>query len=307
MTFSNDDETPSDPWAVFARHVALALIVAVTLVLIVGKLIGNENEFEIVLNPQTGAKITAAPGREFDAMLDEALTRDPGKVHDILKRRDFYQLHSRDLAIALRETEPADLDPGMLARYRKIFWDLEGPFALPGTLYEMDARLLTALEDLEDGVLRRGLQSALMAEIWQQSIVQQGIFRPRLINAGITLLAGPEVTPEDEYPVFYTCPGSPLDNRLITIAPEPGTARAVSTAGLEPLTGFVEADALKGHAMGCGPGRGTDFAGLLAGDELKLGLTYESYEKLFEVEMGSGGPEDRMPAKVQVGALQRPG
>lgn len=307
MHFTDEDETQTHPWAVVAKYTIPALIAAVTLFLIVGELSDTSDEFEIVIDRERGIKITAVSGETLDEVLDDALAENARKVSDILKRRDFYELHSRDLTVALRDTERADLDPETLTRYREIFWELEGPFALPGTLEKMDGRLIAALEDLESSVLRQGLQSTLMAEIWQQSMVQQGIFRPRLIDAEITLLTGQDATAADEYPIFYTCAGSPLDNRLVMVAIEPGTEHGAVRAGLEPLQGFLEADPFRADLIGCDGGRGADFAGLLAGGELKLGMTQDSYEKLFEVPMGSGEPDAPMPARVQVGALKRPG
>jgi hypothetical protein len=75
----------------------------------------------------------------------------------------------------------------------------------------------------------------------------------------------------------------------------------------EPLMGIVGFDTFIAEALGCRDNPGADFAELIAGEPLVLGLEEDSYTRLFGV-VGSGGddePEARL-ARVQVEALQLP-
>ena len=295
-------------WPRTVAILGVAVVAAAALYGIATMLIDNNSPFEIVLDRDAGITISAKSGEGIEVLIDKAFAESPASVGGVLQARDYYKLHSDNLINALALTDPADIPESTLKRYRKLFWELEGPFSPPGTLSEMDGRLLQALNDLENEVKETGRSNQLIAAIWQQSLNQQGIFRPRLVNAEVILVAR-DSTGADEFPVFYTCGGSTLINRVVTIGatrPAQGVRRNVAA---EPLMGIVGFDTFIAEALGCRDNPGADFAELIAGEPLVLGLEEDSYTRLFGV-VGHGSDEtderEARLARVQVEALQLP-
>ena len=143
------------------------------------------------------------------------------------------------------------LPPVTLQQYRKLLGDLEGPFRRPGTLLESDERLLSAIEDLEEQVRETRETNHLVAALWQQSLDQQGIFRPRLLRARIVLLTEPGGADPARYTEILTCPGNPIKNRLITVGAPSDAAGNPLPATSDRLDGIVRDDPFMSRELGC--------------------------------------------------------
>lgn len=279
--------------------IGVAVVAAATLYAVITKFLLHDRDFDIVLDRDAGVTISAKSGEGIEKLIDRAFAESPASVGGILQERDYFKLHSDGLITALALTDPSELPAGTLERYRKLLWNLEGPFEPPGTLSQMDERLLIALEDLEDEVRETGRSNQLIAAIWQQSLNRQGIFRQRLVNAEVVLISGNGDTGPAGFPQFYTCTGSELVNRVVTVGAARGAEGIRWKMAAEPLTGLVRANPFK---LPC-TDEGASLPELLAGKPLVLGLHEDTYAKLFELEMGSNEPRE---ARVQVEALQLP-
>lgn len=302
------DHEPSFGWPRAVAMLGAAALLAAAVFGVAKLLIDNNRAFDIVLDRSAGVTISAKSGEGIEVLIDRAFAESPAAVGGVLQARDYFKLHSDGLITALALTDPSSLPETTLKRYRKLLWELEGPFAPPGTLSEMDGRLLQALEDLEAEVRNTGRSNQLIAAIWQQSLNQQGIFRPRLVNAEVVLLSGNGAA--GKMPVFYTCAGSTLINRQVTIAPKARGAAGPDIAS-EMMTGIVSFNAFLAEPLDCRDQAGVDFPELVAGAPLVLGLQADSYEKLFGLEEGSDagpGPDgsDTRQALVQVEAFRLP-
>lgn len=306
MSDAPDQRNPGG-WPRAVTILGVAALVAAAVFGVAKLLIDDDRAFDIVLDRSAGVTISAKSGEGIEVLIDRAFAESPAAVGGVLQAREYYRLHSDGLITALALTDPADLPESTLKRYRKLLWELEGPFAPPGTLSEMDGRLLQALEDLESEVRRTGRSNQLIASIWQQSLNQQGIFRPRLVNAEVVLVSGDDG--DGDFPVFFTCAGSTLINRLVTIAPK--ARGAGPDVASELMTGIVSFNPFFSDPLDCRGQAGVDFEDLVAGAPLVLGLRADSYDRLFGLEEGSDpgpGPDgaETRQALVQVEALRLP-
>jgi hypothetical protein len=292
----NSDPAPSG-WARTAAIVAVAVIAAVTLVIVLRELDTQDRPFEIVVDRNSGVSIKAHAGEGIEALIDRAFEESAASVGGVLANRGFYKLHSDNMITALELTEPDTLPESTLRRYRKLLGDFEGPFRRPGTLLESDGRLLSAIEDLEAQVRASRTTNQLIADLWQESLDQQGIFRPRLIRARIVLLSTPVNADPDRYPALFACPGNPIKDRLVTIGAPTDAEGNLLPATSQKLDGVVRDDPFLSQQLGCSGDDPKDLSALLMGEPMVLGLDFASLRTIVEVPEGS---DEEIFAWVQV-------
>lgn len=290
------DPAPSG-WPRAVASVAVAVVAAVAIYVIVDKLVDRNQPFEIVVDRASGVTIKAQAGDGIEALIDRAFSTSAAAVGGVLAERGFYKLHSDNMITALALTDPGALPSSTLQRYRKLLGDLEGPFRRPGTLLESDERLLSAIEDLEAQVRETRVTNDLIAALWQQSVNQVGIFRPRLLKARIVLLAEADDAGSDPYTEIFTCPGSPIKNHLITVgAPNDGADNPLPATS-DRLDGIVRDDPFMSRKLGCPEDGRQMLSALLFGEPMVLGLSFDSLARIVEVPQGS---DEEIFAWVQV-------
>lgn len=287
----------SSGWARTAMVLGVALITAVAVYAISDRLIENDKTFEVVVDPSTGVTIKARAGEGIEALIDRAFEQSAAAVGGVLAQKGFYRLHSDNMITALALTDPATLPPSTLTRYRKLLGNFEGPFQRPGTLVESDGRLLSAIEDLEAQVRASRTTNQLIADLWQESLDQQGIFRPRLLRARLVLLADAGGAEPGRYPVFFTCPGNPIKNRWVTVGAPTDGAGHLLPATPEKLDGVVRDDPFMSQQLGCADEGPQSLAAFLTGTPMVLGLDFDSLQRLVAVAQGD---EEEIFAWVQV-------
>lgn len=284
-------------WARTVGVIGVAIVAAAGIYAVIDRLSGRNGSIEIVVDRATGVTIKAQPGEAIATLIDAAFMESAAAVGGVLAERGFYKLHSDNMITALALTDPATLEPSTLTRYRKLLGEFEGPFERPGALLESDGELLSAIADLETEVRASRTTNQLIAEIWQASLDQQGIFRPRLLKARIVVIPGAGDRGPDAWPVFFTCPGNPIRNRLITIgAPSDGDGRPLP-AQPEKLDGVVRDDPFMSGQLGCAEGASQTLAAFVLGEPMVLGLDFDSLQQMVAVAQGS---DEEIFAWVQV-------
>lgn len=158
----------------------------------------------------------------------------------------------------------AESNRELTAGLRNLLWDLNGPFAPPGTFRGADERLITALDELENVSFESGQASRLIAEIWRLSLNRERLFRQRRFNAEVHQVSGPASTP-GALPSIYACPGNQLAGMYATL-----WTTSSSTTG--PLVVDVK------HLNCSAP---DSLSALLSGKPAQLGLDATAFTQLF--------------------------
>jgi hypothetical protein len=167
--------------------------------------------FEITIDKDGKAQIEVRPDDSFDTVLGNALAKDGRLVDAILWGRQYYKITDEKVIDALESLNAsAPQSEKIVHGLRKMLWDLNGPFAVPGTLRGADGRMVSALEDLDKALETSDSNEAnvFLATLWNLMIDQQSIFKPRMFSASVEVAGRvPHGTPKN---VVYACPGSAL-------------------------------------------------------------------------------------------------
>src|SRR5262245_1313056 len=125
-------------------------------------------------------QIVVTANESFDNVLENALNNHRELVEALLHGRKYYKIDDKILPVLASE-EGAKVAAGL----RKMLWDLNGPFAVPGTLRGADERMVTALDDLDKALEdpEANEASPFLGRLWTLMMEQQRIFKQRVFPA----------------------------------------------------------------------------------------------------------------------------
>ena len=218
----------------------------------------------------------------LEAVILRALEKDRELAEGDLAQLGFHSMHSVKVADELRRLK----DDEVAMAIREVLWDLDGPFALPGTFAGADKRLISALEDLDRVKTETGQISELLAEIVLMSVDRRGVFQPRDFAGEVRRLPGSAV--RDGLARVYVCPGSPLVGKDIRITLQHASRDDPETEDFTIFPGVIVQDPSR---MRCdGPFR--KLTELLAGAPAELGLDADDFARLT-----AGAPPGGLPTR----------
>ncbi len=258
--------------------IALALILAG----VVAYAIVNGNNVNVLISKDGKMEFTANRGQSLIELLhegldqvepaegdtDEELNRKASekmKLAGALRTRGYYNIHDRSLGDAIRDLNKED---PLSEELRSVLYNLEGPFALPGTLRGADSRMWLAISDLYDGLTAEpSNDSQLFATLYTNFIQQETIFSPFKHVVAATA----EMRGEDEtgVPQVYSCPDSFLTPGTIVLVRPLGNTSNI----MEQFT--VRKDPLRHPCTATSPFE------VLSGSKLKLGFNKAAFDQLF--------------------------
>lgn len=273
------EKAGSDPTAL---RLGLAAIAAVFALGVVYLMQGTGQGFEMAFGGGNASlKVTSRDSLE--TVVKRALEADRELAEGDLAQLGFLAMSNVKIADELRRLKEGD---AVAAAIRKVLWDLDGPFALPGTFAGADKRLIGALEDLDRVKTDTGQISELLAEIVLMSVDRRGVFQPRDFAGEMRRLPG--VSAPDGLARVYVCPGSPLAGKNIRITLQHASRDDPETEDFTIFSGVMVQDPSR---MRCdGPAR--KLTELLAGAPAQLGLEASDFARL-----SAGAPPGSIPIR----------
>jgi len=186
--------------------VCLAVIVAG----LVGYLASQNKGFKIALDKNGKVEIDVSADETFGQLLKKALEKNRTEVDAILVSHQYYSLANANFVDQLEHLDPSKAATKEISnRLRRLLWDLRGPFETPFTLIGADQRMRKALDALELLRKEKKQTSALLVELWKESLEGDGIFYPRSFSATLEIVPGAP-TGGDDRKIVLVCPGDAL-------------------------------------------------------------------------------------------------
>lgn len=178
---------------------------------------------EIAFGGESGVRIAFHRGDSLADLIDRAVDQKPDEFRALLAGHDFYDLQDVRWTNRLREIA---LDSDVQRSARKLLFDLAGPFSLPGTLSEADARLYDAVRELNDTLKNTPPGDTLPANgfftaIWRDQLNQTGVFETRAFSAWVTNLTAEPGTDVHGRHVVYVCSRELHDRDINVVLNEP--------------------------------------------------------------------------------------
>jgi hypothetical protein len=264
---------------------AVGCVLGLAVALIAYNVVDRGGDLDVQISPKTGLSfkssqdqaltdlISAALRASEPAEDDEAAVRQDklsarAELDNFLQGKGYVHVESQGLAKALREI---DKDTPLAREIRKILYDLDGPFALPGTLREADGRFWDAFEDLHVGLREdpRG-DSGFFAELYARLLDENSILGSfnNQISANVQLIQD-----GDEVPRIYVCSGSELrKGTFVTVRADVPRGGWIDTEMDQDVRRFPCSQAVSSH----------DF---LSGEKIKLGANPKAFDLVFPREV----------------------
>jgi hypothetical protein len=186
----------------------LAIVsVAIILAGVIGYLASQNKGFKIALDKNGKVEIDVSADETFGQLLNRALEKNLTEVDAILVSHQYYNLANANLVDQLEHLDASKPETKEISnRLRRLLWDLRGPFEIPYTLIGADERMRKALDALELARKENKQASALLVELWKESLEGDGIFWPRSFNATVEIVRGAPTRSDDRNTVLV-CPG----------------------------------------------------------------------------------------------------
>jgi hypothetical protein len=229
------------------------------------RLANLDKGFSIKVGTDGTAQIDVRADDSFADVLDKALKQTPDEVDAILVGKQYYKITDKKIVSALASTKNAEIANGL----RKMLWNLDWPFDVPGTLRGADKRMTDALDDLDNELQDPQAKEAneLLATLWNLMIDQQSIFKQRSFKATVEV-TGRAPTGNGKTKFVYACPGSSLTG---------GRVIQIYTSGYSMLTEVKQDPSI----FDCG-GSALTVRQMLAGGNARLGLSKTAFNELVQ-------------------------
>jgi hypothetical protein len=253
-------------------------IVAVTLGVVVYQLAAMNKDFEINLDKAGQFKVAVRSDANFEALVQAALAENASSVEGALANLGYFRVTDPRVVAALEGLDPADpAEAEVVAGVRHMFRDQRGPFTMPDSLVEVDARLIAAFDSLEKELQKSNRTSDLVIELWRQSLEYQGIFRTRMFDAEVWPYPAAEGEAVSGPIAVYACPGSDfLGKEVMLLAPD-----------FTSISGEVVA-----HPLHRCDEQDQKLVQLFAREKAVLGLDARAWTALFGADVPTDAPQE---------------
>lgn len=265
--------------------IVLGVVAVVAVLAAVVALAQMNKGFTVAIDKAGKFDITVDSGSDLREILIAALESDRDSVDEVLAGRGYYHFTDPDLANALEGLSPdAPEHKPAVASLRRLLRDERGPFVMPDTLVGFDDKLIDAFGRLEAKLDETKQTSALLVELWRQSLEYKGIFRTRMFEARVRRLPVRLADGSGEV-LILGCPGSDFNGKRISL---------VSPDTTSSLAGFIGTSA--SHRC---QEKDQKLADLFQQEAAFFGLDPVSYQRLFSPGDPEAVLEPEMAAQFQ--------